>query len=75
LVDARSPNGQVTADRPNFWKLVERTNPGKLHLFSENELRDCQDYFSKMQSDPAVPPNELIMAAERLTLIRSEIDG
>ena len=74
-MDARSPNGQVTADRPNFWKLVQRTNPSKLHLFSENELRDCQDYFSKMQSDPAVPPNELIMAAERLTLIRSEIDG
>lgn len=74
-MDARSPNGQVTPDRPNFWKLVDRTNPGKLYLFSENELRDCQDYFSKMQSDPAVPPNQLIMAAERLTLIRSEIDG
>jgi hypothetical protein len=74
-MDARSPNGRVTADRPNFWKVVNRTNPSKLSLFSENELRDCQDYFSKAQSDPAAPPNELIMAAERLTLIRSEIDG
>ncbi len=54
---------------------MDRTNPSKLHLFSDSELRDCQDYFSKMESDPAVPPKELIMAAERLTLIRSEIDG
>ncbi|MGE5213528.1 MAG: hypothetical protein ACM3NN_07545 [Nitrospirota bacterium] len=67
-------NEQLTADRPNFWKVVERTKPSKLYLFSESELRDCQDYFSHMQSDPTIPPNELIMAAERLTLIRSEID-
>lgn len=67
-------NEQLTADRSNFWKVVDRTKPGKLYLFSESELRDCQDYFLKVQSDPTVPPNELIMAAERLTLIRSEID-
>jgi hypothetical protein len=67
-------NDQLTADRANFWKVVDRTKPSKLYLFSEDELRDCQDYFSKTQSDPTVPPNELIMAAERLTLIRSEID-
>jgi len=67
-------NEQLTADRSNFWKVVDRTKPGKLYLFSESELRDCQDYFLKIQSDPTVPANELIMAAERLTLIRSEID-
>ena len=67
-------NEQLTADRSNFWKVVDRAKPGKLYLFSESELRDCQDYFLKVQSDPTVPPNELIMAAERLTLIRSEID-
>ena len=67
-------NEQLTADRSNFWKVVDRTKPGKLYLFSESELRDCQDYFLKVQSDPTVRANELIMAAERLTLIRSEID-
>jgi hypothetical protein len=67
-------NEQLTADRSNFWKVVDRTKPGKLYLFSESELRDCQDYFLKIQSDPTVRANELIMAAERLTLIRSEID-
>jgi hypothetical protein len=66
---------ELAVDRSNFWKVVDRTKPGKLYLFSESELRDCQDYFSKVQSDPIVPANELIMAAERLTLIRSEIDG
>lgn len=74
-MDARLQNDQLKADRSNFWKVVDRTQPSKLHLFSESELRDCQDYFLKVQSDSTVPPNELIMAAERLTLIRSEIDG
>lgn len=72
--DARVQNEQFKADRSNFWKVVARTTPSKLYLFSESELRDCQEYFLTAQSDPAVPPNELIMAAERLTLIRSEID-
>src|SRR4030095_13259486 len=58
----------------NFWKVVDRTKPSKLYLFSENELRDCQDYFLKVHSDPSAPGNELIRAAEQLTLIRSEID-
>jgi hypothetical protein len=73
-VGARVQDEQLKADRSNFWKVVDRTKPSKLYLFSENELRDCQDYFLKVQSDPTVPANELIMAAERLTLIRSEID-
>ena len=74
MVDAQAQNDQFTSDRSNFWRVVDRTKAGKLYLFSENELRDCQNYFSKVQSDSAVSPNELIMAAERLTLIRSEID-
>jgi hypothetical protein len=74
LGDARVQNEQFKADRSNFWKVVARTTPSKLYLFSESELRDCQEYFLTAQSDPAVPPTELIMAAERLTLIRSEID-
>jgi hypothetical protein len=73
-VDARLPDKQLTADRSNFWKVVDRTKPSKLYIFSENELRDCQDYFLKAQSDPSAPGNELLTAAEQLTLIRSEID-
>jgi hypothetical protein len=73
-VDARSPDKQLTADRSNFWKVVDRTKPSKLYLFSENELRDCQDYFLKVHSDPNAPRNELTTAAEQLTLVRSEID-
>jgi len=62
------------ADRSNFWKMVDRTKPTKLRAFAESELRDCQDYFLKIQSDPTLPPNEIITASERLILIRSEID-
>lgn len=57
-----------------FGKWSSVPSPASFYLFSESELRDCQDYFSKVQSDPTVPPNELIMAAERLTLLRSEVD-
>jgi len=73
-VDARSLDKQLTADRSNFWKVVDLTKPSKLYLFSENELRDCQDYFLEVQSDPSAPGNEFVTAAEQLTLIRSEID-
>jgi len=62
------------ADRSNFWKMVERTKPSKLRVFAESELRDCEDYFSEIQADSMLPPNEIITASERLTLIRSEID-
>src|SRR5262245_10662545 len=62
------------ADRSNFWKMVNRTKPGKLRVFGDSELRDCLDYFSEIQSDSTVPANEMITASERLTLIRSEID-
>ena len=62
------------ADRSNFWEMVDRTKPSKLRIFAESELRDCQDYFLEIQSDSTLPPNEIITASERLTLIRSEID-
>ena len=62
------------ADRSNFWKMVDRTKPSKLRVFAESELRDCEDYFSEIQADSMRPPNEIITASERLTLIRSEID-
>jgi hypothetical protein len=62
------------ADRSNFWEMVDRTKPSKLRVFAESELRDCQGYFLKIQSDSTLPSNEIITASERLTLIRSEID-
>ena len=78
LSETQSANQEPTAglvNRSNFWKMVDRTKPGKLEVFSESELRDCQDYFAKLQSDSSVPLNEITIASERLTLIRSEIDG
>ena len=62
------------ADRSDFWKIVDRTKPGKLGVFPESELRDCEDYFLEIQSESTLPPNEIITASERLALIRSEID-
>jgi hypothetical protein len=62
------------ADRSNFWKMVDRTKPSKLRVFTESELRDCEDYFLEIQSESTVPPNEIITASERLALIRSEIN-
>jgi hypothetical protein len=62
------------ADRSNFWKMVDRTKPSKLHVFAKSELRECEDYFLEIQSDSTLSPNEIITALERLILIRSEID-
>jgi hypothetical protein len=62
-------------DRSNFWKMVDRTKPSKLRVLAESELRDCQEYFLEIQSDSTLPPNEVITASERITLIRSEIDS
>jgi periplasmic protein TonB len=61
-------------DRSNFWRMVDRTKPGKLGVFPESELRDCEDYFLEIQSESTLPPNEIITASERLALIRSQID-
>jgi cytoskeletal protein RodZ len=62
------------ADPSDFWKMVDRTKPSKLRVFAVSELRDCEDYFLEIQSDSTLPPNEIITASERLTLLRSEID-
>jgi len=62
------------SDRSDFWKMVDRTKPSKLRVFAESELRDCEDYFLEIQSDPTLPANEIITASERLALLRSEID-
>jgi hypothetical protein len=62
------------ADRSIFWKMVGRTKPAKLRVFAESELRDCEDYFLEIQSDPKLPSNEIVTASERLALIHSEID-
>src|SRR6266508_62827 len=62
------------SDRSDFWKMVDRTKPSKLRVFAVSELRDCEDYFLEIQSDSTLPPNEIITASERLTLLRSEID-
>jgi hypothetical protein len=64
----------VMADRSSFWKMVDRTKPNQLRAFAESELRDCQNYFLEIQFDSTLPPNEIITASERLTLLRSEID-
>src|SRR5204862_7320682 len=62
------------SDRSDFWKMVDRTKPSKLRVFADSELRDCEDYFLEIQSDPTLPANEIITASERLALLRSEID-
>ena len=31
--------------------MVDATKPGKLRVFGESELRDCQDYFLEIQCD------------------------
>jgi len=61
-------------DRSNFWQMVDRTRPSKLRVFGESDLGDCLDYFSEIQADSTLPPNESLTASERLTLIRSELD-
>jgi hypothetical protein len=65
---------KVMTDRSNFWQMVDRTRPSKLRVFGESDLGDCLDYFSEIQADSTLPPNESLTASERLTLIRSELD-
>ena len=62
------------ADRSSFWQMVDRTRPNKLRVFGDGDLGDCLDYFSEIQADSTLPPNESLTASERLTLIRSELD-
>jgi hypothetical protein len=62
------------ADRSQFWKMVDATNPDKLSGLSSQQLRDYQKYFLEMQFDPTLPDHEVVVTSERLTLLRSEID-
>src|SRR5215510_704425 len=61
------------ADQSNFRKMLDRTRPGKIRVFAESELKDCQDYFLEVESDSTLAPSEIITASERLALIRSEL--
>ena len=61
------------ADQSNFRKMLDRTRPGKIRVFAESELKDCQDYFLELESDSTLVPSEIITASERLALIRSEL--
>jgi len=62
------------ADRSDFWRMVDRTKPSKLHVFAKSELQECADYFMEIQSDSTLSPHEIVTALERLILIRSEIN-
>ena len=74
MASPRNTGIRVMADRSNFWQMVDRTKPSKLRVFGDDDLDDCLNYFSEIQFDSTLPPNESLTASERLTLIRSELD-
>src|SRR5213082_4077650 len=61
------------ADRSEFWKIVDRTKPEKLRALSDEEIRDCQNYFLEIV-DSTLPAYESVTASLRLILLRGEID-
>ena len=61
------------ADRSEFWKIVDRTKPEKLRALSDEEIRDCQNYFLEIL-DSTLPAYETVTASLRLILLRGEID-
>jgi hypothetical protein len=60
-------------DRSEFWKIVDRTKPEKLRALSDEEIRDCQNYFLEIL-DSALPAYERVTASLRVILLRGEID-
>ena len=60
-------------DQSEFWKIVERTKPEKLRALSDEEIRDCQNYFLEIL-DSTLPAYETVTASLRLILLRGEID-
>ena len=60
-------------DQPGFWKIVEATKPEKLRALSDEEIRDCQNYFLEIL-DSTLPAYESVTASLRLILLRGEID-
>ena len=59
--------------RSEFWKIVDRTKPEKLRALSDEEIRDCQNYFLEIL-DSTLPAYESVTASLRLILLRGEID-
>jgi hypothetical protein len=60
-------------DQSGFWKIVEATKPGKLRALSDEEIRDCQNYFLETL-DSTLPPFESVTTSLRLILLRGEIE-
>ena len=60
-------------DQPGFWKIVEASKPEKLRALSDEEIRDCQNYFLETL-DSTLPAYESVTASLRLILLRAEID-
>src|SRR5207244_9078258 len=60
-------------DRSEFWKIVDKTKPENLRALSDEEIRDCQNYFLEIL-DSTLPAYESVTASLRLILLRGEID-
>jgi len=60
-------------DQPGFWKIVEASKPEKLRALSDEEIRDCQNYFLETL-DSTLPAYESVTASLRLIILRAEID-
>ena len=60
-------------DQPGFWKIVEASKPEKLRALSDEEIRDCQNFFLETL-DSTLPAYESVTASLRLILLRGEID-
>lgn len=60
-------------DQAEFWKMVEATKPANLRALSDEELRDCQNYFLETLNS-TLPAFESVTASLRLILLRGEID-
>src|SRR5438045_4238293 len=59
--------------KSELWKIVEKTKPEKLRALSDEEIRDCQNYFLEIL-DSTLPAYETVTASLRLILLRGEID-
>jgi YARHG domain-containing protein len=63
----------LLVDQPEFWKIVEATKPEKLRALSDEEIRDCQNYFLETL-DSTLPAYKSVTASLRLVVLRGEID-
>ncbi|PYL68605.1 MAG: hypothetical protein DMF20_00270 [Verrucomicrobia bacterium] len=63
----------LVVDQAEFWKMVEATKPANLPALSDEELRDCQNYFLETLNS-TLPAFESVTASLRLILLRGEID-